>query len=161
MVLWREQGPAPHRCEALIRVFVLFDQRRWTGQPIPIESITESCTSYDVFDIRGRKVVILTQRTEHGAQNAVQALRLLVENEIFRLNVWNNPGNDLKRGVDSIGTIEKSMTDVGIWFNTPSDSIIDVLWTDNVGHVRKTNVAAESWYCHPLDRAVPSARVGD
>ena len=55
----------------------------------------------------------LTDSAEHGAQNAVQVLRLLVENEIHRLNVWNNPTNDPKRGVDSVGTIEKSMTDVG------------------------------------------------
>ncbi|KAJ4475685.1 hypothetical protein J3R30DRAFT_3735539 [Lentinula aciculospora] len=30
-------------------------------------------------------------------------LRLLVENEIFRLNVWANPMNEPKRGVDHIG----------------------------------------------------------
>jgi len=41
-----------------------------------------------------------------------QVLRLLVENEILRLNVWNNPTNDPKRGVDNIGTVEKTMTDV-------------------------------------------------
>lgn len=31
-------------------------------------------------------------------------LRLLTENEIFRLNVWTNPTNDPKRGTDVIGT---------------------------------------------------------
>lgn len=41
-----------------------------------------------------------------------QVLRLLVENEILRLNVWNNPTNDPKRGVDSICTVEKTMLDV-------------------------------------------------
>jgi hypothetical protein len=59
------------------------------------------------------KATELTGFAEHGAQNTVQVLRLLVENEIHRLNVWNNPTNDPKRGVDSVGTIEKSMTDVG------------------------------------------------
>lgn len=43
-----------------------------------------------------------------------QMLRLLVENEILRLNVWNNPTNDPKRGVDTVGMVEKSMTDVGL-----------------------------------------------
>lgn len=32
-----------------------------------------------------------------------QPLRLLVENEIFRLNVWANPMNEPKRGTDHIG----------------------------------------------------------
>ncbi|KAF9067556.1 hypothetical protein BDP27DRAFT_1328569 [Rhodocollybia butyracea] len=32
-----------------------------------------------------------------------QPLRLLVENEILRLNVWANPTNDPKRGVDHVG----------------------------------------------------------
>ena len=41
-----------------------------------------------------------------------QVLRLLVENEILRLDVWNNPTNDPKRGVDNTGTIERAMTDV-------------------------------------------------
>ena len=40
----------------------------------------------------------------------VQVLRLLIENEILRLNVWNNPTNDRKRGADNIGTVEKTMT---------------------------------------------------
>jgi len=41
-----------------------------------------------------------------------QILRLLVENEILRLNVWNNPTNDPKRGVDNVGTVERVMVDV-------------------------------------------------
>lgn len=39
-------------------------------------------------------------------------LRLLVENEIFRLTVWSNPCNESKRGVDPIGTTERAMQDV-------------------------------------------------
>ncbi|KIP08776.1 hypothetical protein PHLGIDRAFT_29437 [Phlebiopsis gigantea 11061_1 CR5-6] len=38
-------------------------------------------------------------------------LRLLVENEVFRLSVWTNPSNDPKRGTDHIGTVEKVMMD--------------------------------------------------
>ena len=54
----------------------------------------------------------LTEHIERGAQSMAQVLRLLVENEILRLNVWNNPTNDPKRGADSIVAVEKTMTDV-------------------------------------------------
>ncbi|KIK92048.1 hypothetical protein PAXRUDRAFT_830328 [Paxillus rubicundulus Ve08.2h10] len=36
-------------------------------------------------------------------------LRLLVENEIYRLTVWANPSNDVRRGHDHHGTVEQSM----------------------------------------------------
>ncbi|KIJ17012.1 1-phosphatidylinositol 4-kinase, partial [Paxillus involutus ATCC 200175] len=36
-------------------------------------------------------------------------LRLLVENEIYRLTVWANPSNDARRGHDHHGTVEQSM----------------------------------------------------
>lgn len=39
-------------------------------------------------------------------------LRLLVENEIFRLNVWNNPSSD-KRSTDQTSGIERVFTEVG------------------------------------------------
>ena len=39
-------------------------------------------------------------------------LRLLVENEVFRLTVWTNPVNDPKRGTDHICALEKTMLDV-------------------------------------------------
>lgn len=57
----------------------------------------------------------LTEYIERGAQGMAQVLRLLVENEILRLNVWNNPTNDPKRGVDISGTVERAMVDVGFW----------------------------------------------
>ena len=40
-------------------------------------------------------------------------LRLLVENEIFRLNVWNNPIGD-KRSNDQTSGIERNFTEVGL-----------------------------------------------
>lgn len=43
-------------------------------------------------------------------------LRLLTENEIFRLNVWANPTNDPKLGTDLIGT---TVTEV---LSTPASS---------------------------------------
>lgn len=54
-----------------------------------------------------------------------QVLRLLVENEILRLNVWNNPTNDPKRGVDSTGTVERTMTDVSNPVAVSSGAIAD------------------------------------
>jgi phosphatidylinositol 4-kinase A len=39
-------------------------------------------------------------------------LRLLVENEIFRLAVWANPSNEVKRGTDHVGTSERNMLEV-------------------------------------------------
>lgn len=40
-------------------------------------------------------------------------LRLLVENEIFRLAVWANPSNETKRGTDHVGTTERTLLEVG------------------------------------------------
>ena len=56
---------------------------------------------------------------EQGTLNMAQALRLLVENEILRLNVWNNPTNDRKHGTNNIGTVEKTMTDVNRLITVP------------------------------------------
>lgn len=41
-----------------------------------------------------------------------QPLRLLVENEIFRLAVWANPSNEAKRGSDHVGSSERTMLEV-------------------------------------------------
>lgn len=101
----------------------------------------------------------LTEHVEVGGQNTAQVLRLLVENEILRLNVWNNPVNDPKRGVDNVGTVEKSMTDVSTVVLTLSGSVANPP-TDNMGNVRQTNLATESWDCHLLDRTILCACVG-
>ncbi|KAG2135222.1 uncharacterized protein EDB93DRAFT_1242600 [Suillus bovinus] len=42
-------------------------------------------------------------------KNINQPLRLLIENEIFRLTVWANPSNEAKRGSDIHGLLERSM----------------------------------------------------
>ncbi|OSD08514.1 atypical/PIKK/PI4K protein kinase [Trametes coccinea BRFM310] len=42
-------------------------------------------------------------------KNLVLPLRLLVENEVFRLTVWSNPVNDPKRGTDHLCQLEKTM----------------------------------------------------
>ncbi|KAG2144576.1 hypothetical protein DEU56DRAFT_790388 [Suillus clintonianus] len=41
-------------------------------------------------------------------KNINQPLRLLIENEIFRLSVWANPSNEAKRGSDPHGLLERS-----------------------------------------------------
>ena len=89
-----------------------------------------------------------------------QVLRLLVENEILRLNVWNNPTNDPKRGVDNIGTVERTMTDVSRLTTVPSGVTADTLSTDGMDNVRETSLAAEPWNRHFLDGAILSARIG-
>lgn len=42
-------------------------------------------------------------------KNINQPLRLLIENEIFRLTVWANPSNDVKRGSDIHSLLERNM----------------------------------------------------
>ncbi|KAG1741975.1 hypothetical protein EDB19DRAFT_1895006 [Suillus lakei] len=42
-------------------------------------------------------------------KNINQPLRLLIENEIFRLTVWANPSNEAKRGIDTHGLLERNM----------------------------------------------------
>ena len=41
-------------------------------------------------------------------------LRLLVENEILRLSVWDNPTNDAKRRSDPPALLEKGMVEVNL-----------------------------------------------
>lgn len=67
-------------------------------------------------------------------------LRLLVENEIFRLTVWSNPANEAKRGADHIVSIEKTMVDVrdlvllvAIIFSCSLAERLDQCNTKNVG----------------------------
>ncbi|KAG8834446.1 phosphatidylinositol-4- kinase [Serendipita sp. 399] len=52
-------------------------------------------------------------------------LRLLVENEIYRLTVWGNPSNEPKRGTDYVNGIERSMTDA-MWTR-----IVQTAWDAN------------------------------
>jgi len=78
-------------------------------------------------------VMKLTESVERGAQGMDQVLCLLVENEELRLNVWNNPTNDPKRGVDNFGTAERAMVDVRISAVAPSGLITDALSTRRCG----------------------------
>ena len=49
-----------------------------------------------------------------GMKGANHLLRLLVDNEIYRLSVWDNPSNDPHRGIDHNGSTEKGIMDVRI-----------------------------------------------
>ncbi|KAI5120463.1 hypothetical protein M0805_006483 [Coniferiporia weirii] len=53
----------------------------------------------------------VTKTSNRDLRSANRLLRLLVENEIFRLTVWDNPSNDIKRGVDHAGLIERGMAE--------------------------------------------------
>lgn len=54
-------------------------------------------------------------------------LRLLVENEIFRLNVWNNPSSD-KRNTDQTSGIERNFTEVGLRiYHSPDNTNIEAV----------------------------------
>lgn len=46
-------------------------------------------------------------------------LRLLVENEIYRLKVWANPANDAKRVPDHVTSVERDMLDVSVQIAEP------------------------------------------
>ena len=48
-------------------------------------------------------------------------LRLLAENEIFRLSVWTNPSNDPKKGSDLVGNTERTLLEVIPQFLSGSD----------------------------------------
>ncbi|XP_006457944.1 hypothetical protein AGABI2DRAFT_64231 [Agaricus bisporus var. bisporus H97] len=54
--------------------------------------------------------------------NLNKSLRLLTESELFRLHVWNNPTNDVKRPADFIGATERGLFDT-VWLN-----IIRTVW---------------------------------
>lgn len=49
-------------------------------------------------------------------------LRLLTENEIFRLSVWMNPSNDPKKGGDLVGNTERTLLEVIPQFPSGSDT---------------------------------------
>lgn len=42
-------------------------------------------------------------------------LRLLTENEIFRMSVWGNPTNDVRKGGDLVGSTERTLLEVSLW----------------------------------------------
>jgi len=57
-------------------------------------------------------------------------LRLLTENEIFRLSVWGNPTNDARKGADLVGNTERTLLDV----SRPSHEVYsDLYFLDLMG----------------------------
>lgn len=78
-------------------------------------------------------------------------LRLLTENEIFRLSVWMNPANDPKKGSDLVGNTERTLLEVIPQFPSGSNTwrLLDLLaW--NCPH----SVADQSRNCSASYRAV-------
>ncbi|KAJ7572583.1 Stt4p: phosphatidylinositol-4-kinase, partial [Mycena floridula] len=67
-----------------------------------------------------------TSRNSHYAirlRSINHPLKLLVENEIFRLTVWANPTSDLKRGADYVGM---SLSEISSW-----TTVIRTTWLIN------------------------------
>ncbi|KZV73387.1 atypical/PIKK/PI4K protein kinase [Peniophora sp. CONT] len=64
--------------------------------------------------------------THHYYINRVSALsvplQLLVENEMYRLSIWDNPVNDLRRGTDYVPHTERSMVEAS-W-----TAVVRTLW---------------------------------
>ncbi|KAG5638985.1 hypothetical protein H0H81_008206 [Sphagnurus paluster] len=92
-----------------------------------------SCLQTDV--IRGRSEISslsvpLSRDYSNRLRNINLPLRLLTENEMFRLGVWANPTNDPKRGIDHIGTVAATMLDASwagvlrtVWQIDPSIAV--------------------------------------
>lgn len=64
-------------------------------------------------------------------------LKLLVENELYRLSVWANPMNDSKRGLDYSTNLERSMTDVSFFYS------FSLLWDNKMRYRRPGRVLYE------------------
>ncbi|KAF7980170.1 hypothetical protein HWV62_39641 [Athelia sp. TMB] len=79
-------------------------------------------------------------------KNVNQPLRLLVENEIFRLAVWGNPSNEARRGGDHVGSSERTM--------------LDSSWANLVRTVWKIDPAIAIFLTERFKSATISAEVG-
>jgi hypothetical protein len=81
--------------------------------------------------------------------NLNSPLRLLIENEIFRLSVWGNPTHDSRKSPDLVGTTERTLADVShsirhsiIWLSM-RPGLLDCDPPHNLAH--------KSSYCHLSD----------
>ncbi|KAI0362486.1 atypical/PIKK/PI4K protein kinase [Trametes cingulata] len=79
-------------------------------------------------------------------KNLILPLRLLVENEVFRLTVWSNPTNDPKRGTDHICQLEKTM--------------FDSSWTSAVRRVWEIDPAIAVYFAERFNYPAVQAEVG-
>ncbi|CDO73608.1 hypothetical protein BN946_scf185014.g78 [Trametes cinnabarina] len=79
-------------------------------------------------------------------KNLVLPLRLLVENEVFRLTVWSNPVNDPKRGTDHLCQLEKTM--------------LESSWTAAVRRTWEINPAITVYFAERFNYPVVQAEVG-
>ncbi|EDR14914.1 uncharacterized protein LACBIDRAFT_187897 [Laccaria bicolor S238N-H82] len=67
------------------------------------------------------------EHTNNGMRSLNLPLRLLTENEIFRLSVWMNPSNDPKKGSDLVGNTERTLLE------TSWAEIVRTVWQINPG----------------------------
>ena len=65
--------------------------------------------------IKGDSTILMINRMLSSLidlRNTNRLLRLLVENKLYRLTVWDNPTNDIGRGTDHLCTLERETLDV-------------------------------------------------
>ena len=116
MVVWRQPRASRCGCQSVIRIFVLFANRRRSSFanhikliacPIAISRVTYVPISNSPQPHADSLVDYATR-----LRSINLPLRLLTENEVFRLMVWANPTNDPKRGSDQVGTTLATLFEV-------------------------------------------------
>jgi len=74
---------------------------------------SSNCTSPFFLKFLNGQIFILAYVSRLKSHSV--PLKLLVENELYRLSVWANPMNESKRGVDYSTNLERTMTDVSFF----------------------------------------------
>ncbi|KAI0046132.1 atypical/PIKK/PI4K protein kinase [Auriscalpium vulgare] len=88
-------------------------------------------------------------------KNMAVPLKLLLENEMYRLSVWANPINDLKRGPDYVPTVERTLLD-STWMSAirtvwEIDPAIAVHFTERFKHPIVASEVGRSVRSNPKD----------
>ena len=117
MVVWSKPSAVRCRPKSALRVFVIPPIGHIQRLPCDIKSFLHA---NHISDSRYVTSQVLDLRVAHalpgyldGLKHRNQLLRILVEDEMYRMGVWANPMSDAKRGTDHVVSAEKSMTDVG------------------------------------------------
>ena len=76
-------------------------------------------------------------------------LRLLTENEIFRLSVWNNPTNETSKGADLVGNTERTLFEARISIISSLDSLLTIPTDVMVRHRSNTLAYKPSYFNLP------------
>ena len=82
---------------------------------LSIARLNSACESLDLSQLVTQLIGIFIDYAER-MRSLNLPLRLLTENEIFRMSVWGNPINDARKGGDLIGGTERTLLEVTIIF---------------------------------------------